>query len=84
MRLNYPLRYIAVQIAGAYVACLLIWIEWKELIDVAEGVLAAAGTLDATLFTPNGPAGCFALYLLPGQTLPRAFVAEFVTVSSSY
>ncbi|KAG6813922.1 hypothetical protein H0H92_005771 [Tricholoma furcatifolium] len=71
------LRYIFSQILGSYIACLLIYTEWKVLLDDCEAILASTGKLDQ-MFTPNGPAGIFGLYLLPGQTLPRVFLNEFV------
>ncbi|KAF8232708.1 aquaporin-like protein [Tricholoma matsutake] len=72
-------RYIIAQILGAFIACLLIYVQQKVLIDDCIAILTQAGTLEATQFTPSGPAGAFALYLLPGQTLGRAFLNEFVT-----
>ncbi|GLB40442.1 putative MIP aquaporin (TC 1.A.8) family protein [Lyophyllum shimeji] len=71
-------RYIFAQIVGAYVACLLVYSQWKVLIVQCEAILQSAGKLEALQFTPNGPAGIFGLYLLPGQTLPRVFLNEFV------
>ena len=45
-------------------------------------LLSAGETVyDETIFTPNGPAGIFALYLLPGQEIGWAFLNEFVNVS---
>lgn len=73
------LRYIFAQVVGAYVACLLVYSQWKVLIVQCEAILETAGNLQALQFTPNGPAGIFGLYLLPGQTLPRVFLNEFVT-----
>jgi len=70
-------RYIIAQILGSYLAALVVYNQWKALLDVGEGVLSQAGTLAATQFTPNGPAGAFGNYLLPGQTLPRVFMNEF-------
>jgi glycerol uptake facilitator-like aquaporin len=70
-------RYIVAQILGAYLASLVVYNQWKALIDVAEGALEQAGALAAVQFTPNGPAGAFGNYLLPGQTLPRVFMNEF-------
>jgi len=72
-------RYIAAQILGGYVACLLIYAQWHDLIRESELVLTAAGTLESTLFTPQGPAGAFGLYPLTGLNLGRVFLNEFVT-----
>lgn len=65
---------------GAYIACLLVYAQWKTLIVEAEAVLAAAGVLETTLYTPNGPAGILGLYVLPGSSLGRVFLNEFVVV----
>ncbi|KAF4613507.1 hypothetical protein D9613_007568 [Agrocybe pediades] len=70
-------RYIVAQIFGAFLATLVVYNQWKAMLDLAEVGLAQAGTLAAVQFTPNGPAGAFGNYLLPGQTLPRAFMNEF-------
>ncbi|KAF9449542.1 aquaporin-like protein, partial [Macrolepiota fuliginosa MF-IS2] len=59
------LRYIPAQIFGGYVACMLVYYQWKPLIDAMVDGLTAAKE-EALLFTPNGPPGAFALYLLPG------------------
>ncbi|KAJ3852359.1 putative aquaporin 2 [Lentinula lateritia] len=72
-------RYMIAQILGGYIACLLIYVQWHDLIKESELVLAAAGSLDATLFTPQGPAGAFALYVIPGLNLGGVFLNEFVT-----
>ncbi|KIK50755.1 hypothetical protein GYMLUDRAFT_182328 [Collybiopsis luxurians FD-317 M1] len=74
-------RYIIAQILGGYVACLLIYVQWYDIIKQTEGALALAGpgVLEATLFTPQGPAGAFGLYTLPGLNLGRVFLNEFVT-----
>lgn len=68
---------------GAIIASALVYNQWKVLIDTAELELKAAGAavFAETQFTPSGPAGIFAFYLLPGQTLPRVFLNEFVNVS---
>ncbi|KAF9074516.1 putative aquaporin 2 [Rhodocollybia butyracea] len=72
------LRYIIAQILGGYVACLLIYVQWFDIIKEAEGALVLA-KMEAIMFTPQGPAGAFALYALPGLNLGRAFLNEFVT-----
>lgn len=77
---KHTFRYIVAQILGAYIACALVYAQYKVIIDECEAVLTAAGKLDAIQFTPNGPAGIFALYLLPGQSLGRVFLNEFVNV----
>ena len=71
------------QILGALIACALVYNQWKVLIEEAEAKLLGMGpaVFAATQFTPNGPPGIFAFYLLPGQTLARVFLNEFVNVS---
>lgn len=51
---------------------------------MAEEALVSTKMLDALQYTPNGPPGIFALYLLPGQTLGRVFLNEWVSVSSCF
>ncbi|OBZ67054.1 Glycerol uptake facilitator protein [Grifola frondosa] len=65
-------------VLGAYIACLLIYVQNKNVIGEIELVLEAKGTLDAVLFTPSGPAGIFALYVAPGTKLRYVFLNEFV------
>ncbi|KAF5390064.1 hypothetical protein D9757_003778 [Collybiopsis confluens] len=72
-------RYIIAQILGSYVACLLIYAQWHDIIKESEVALDSVGMLESTLFTPNGPAGAFGLYILPGLNLGRVFLNEFVT-----
>ncbi|KAI0070601.1 aquaporin-like protein [Panus rudis PR-1116 ss-1] len=72
------LRYIVAQILGGYVACLLIYVQYRHLILEVSEALEAAGKLDAVNFTPNGPAGIFALYVLPGSSLGQVLLNEFV------
>ncbi|KAH9940547.1 aquaporin-like protein [Epithele typhae] len=71
-------RYIAAQILGSYVACLLIYVQWYDYIKEVTEVLEASGKLEAVMFTPNGPAGVFALYAPTGVSLGRIFLNEFV------
>ncbi|KAJ6566893.1 aquaporin-like protein [Mycena capillaripes] len=70
-------RYIASQILGGYIACLFIYLQYRTPLLEIQALLPAA-TLDAINFTPNGPAGIFGLYLLPGSNLGQVFVNEFV------
>jgi len=73
-------RYIISQIFGAYIACLLVYIQWKPTLQEAEAVLKVAGrtVFDATQFTPNGIPGIFTPYLPAGQLLSRACLIEFI------
>ncbi|KAI0785555.1 aquaporin-like protein [Abortiporus biennis] len=72
------LRYIVAQILGGYVACLLIYVQYQHLITEVEQALTAKGALDAINFTPQGPAGIFALYVLPGSNLKQVLLNEFM------
>ena len=47
--------------------------------EVTEA-LEATGKLDSVMFTPNGPAGIFAVYVTPGLNLGRVFLNEFIVV----
>ncbi|KAF7327375.1 Propanediol diffusion facilitator [Mycena kentingensis (nom. inval.)] len=71
------IRYILSQIFGAYVACLVIYLQYKHTIHAIEAALPAA-TKAAVWYTPNGVPGIFANYLLPGSSVGLAFVNEFV------
>lgn len=79
---KYPrmkaVRYIIAQILGSYLACLVIYLQYKGMITQAEAMLEANGTLESVLFTPQGPAGAFALYVSPGSNLGFVFWNEFV------
>ncbi|KAG6820944.1 hypothetical protein H0H93_009180 [Arthromyces matolae] len=72
-------RYILAQILGAYIACLLIYTQYKITFEECTAILMAAGKFEELQYTPNGLAGIFAFYLLPGQTKGLAFLNEFVS-----
>ncbi|KAJ7339311.1 aquaporin-like protein [Mycena albidolilacea] len=71
-------RYIASQIFGGYIACLLIYYQYSTILKTIEATVPPA-TLAAIQYTPNGPAGIFALYVTPGTPLGPVFVNEFIT-----
>jgi len=73
------LRYIAAQILGAYIACLIVYVQYRDIIVLVEEGLQAANTLDAIQFTPGGPGGILGLYVNPGTNLSRTLLNEFVT-----
>jgi len=71
------LRYIISQILGGYLACLLIYLQYRTLITEIEATLGPVA-LAGIQFTPSGPAGIFALYVSSGSNLGHVFVNEFV------
>ncbi|KAI0331216.1 aquaporin-like protein [Cubamyces sp. BRFM 1775] len=71
-------RYIIAQIFGAYIACLLVYIQYKQLIHAAVDALKEKGVYDTIMFTPSGPGGIFGLYVNPGSDLGYVLVNEFV------
>jgi hypothetical protein len=84
------------QIFGGYVACLLIYAQYRDLIKVqitcvqypagltaiqaAEASLESKGIYDSLMFTPTGPAGILGLYLPVGSNISRVLLNEFVVV----
>jgi len=75
-------RYIVAQILGAFVACLVIYVQYHDQIETITHVLEAQGALDRINFTPQGIAGSFALYAPAGSSLVYVFINEFVCVST--
>jgi glycerol uptake facilitator-like aquaporin len=76
---DHCFRYIIAQILGAYIACMLVYYQWRPFIDEIVASMTAAGE-EAAIFTPTGPAGAFALYRAPGMPLGTVFLNEFVCV----
>ena len=74
--------YIIAQILGAFVACLVIYVQYHDLIKTISQALEAQGALDKINFTPQGIAGSFALYAPVGSSLGNVFLNEFVCVSA--
>ncbi|KAH9947633.1 aquaporin-like protein [Amylocystis lapponica] len=72
------LRLIVAQIVGAYVACLLIYVQYHNLIAPAEELLIAKDLYATEMFTSTGPAGIFAFYAAPTAKLGNVFLNEFV------
>ncbi|KAH7908460.1 aquaporin-like protein [Hygrophoropsis aurantiaca] len=72
-------RYIFSQILAGYLACLIVYVQWKDLLLATEEVLVAKGLYDTTMFTSSGPAGVFALFVAPGTNLHRVLLNEFMT-----
>jgi len=68
--------YILSQISGSFIACLLVYLQWKGVILETEAALPA-GELALIQFTPTGPAGIIALYASPGSNLGYVFANEF-------
>ncbi|KAI6034819.1 aquaporin-like protein [Pisolithus marmoratus] len=72
-------RYIIAQILGSFLTCLVVYVQWKDLLVAGEEVLKEKGLYDTLMFTNTGPAGVFALYVSPGTNLHRVLLNEFVT-----
>ncbi|KZT05286.1 aquaporin-like protein [Laetiporus sulphureus 93-53] len=75
------LRLIVAQIVGAYIACLVIYVQYHNLIEEATAVLVEKGVYDAVMFTVQGPAGIFGLYVTNenlGYVVFNEFVCDFV------
>ncbi|KAI0065096.1 aquaporin-like protein [Artomyces pyxidatus] len=71
-------RYIVAQILGGYLTCLIIYWQYKTLIQETEQVLQLGGVYDTVNFTAQGPAGIFALYVSPTVGLGLVWVNEFI------
>lgn len=72
------LRLVVAQIFGSYIACLLVYVQYKQLIHTAINALKEAGQYETLMFTPNGPGGIFGLYVNPGSNLGYVVLNEFV------
>ena len=76
-------RYVIAQILGVFVACFVIYVQYHDEIKAVTHALEAEGVLEAVNFTPQGIAGCFALYAPVGSSLGYVFFNEFVCVSAA-
>ena len=74
-------RYVVAQILGAFVACLVIYVQYHDMIKNISNALETQGALDEINFTPQGIAGSFAFYAPVGSSLGNVFLNEFVCVS---
>ncbi|KAG8995517.1 hypothetical protein FRB94_009109 [Tulasnella sp. JGI-2019a] len=70
-------QYIISQIFGAFLAALVVYGAYKQELDLITMELQAAGPIAAAkIFSPEGPAGVFALFTAPGQSLGYVFLSE--------
>ncbi|OJA16794.1 hypothetical protein AZE42_11924 [Rhizopogon vesiculosus] len=80
---GFPLRkaarYIFAQILAAYITCMIVYVQWKDLLVIAENILIEKGLYDTVMFSSGGPAGVFGFYVDPSQNLLRVLLNEFVT-----
>ncbi|KZT50765.1 aquaporin-like protein [Calocera cornea HHB12733] len=78
---GFPIRkapfFILAQIFGAFVACMVIYLQYRDVILELEAGLAAVGALDSVNFTQQGPAGIFGLYVPATSNLGIVFWNEF-------
>ncbi|KAI0829873.1 aquaporin-like protein [Trametes gibbosa] len=75
---RYGAVYVIAQILGSYIACLLVYVQYKQQITIAIEALQAKGLYDTVMFTTSGPGGIFGLYVNPGTDLGFVLVNEFV------
>ncbi|KAF7294930.1 Glycerol uptake [Mycena indigotica] len=76
------LRYMVAQVFGGYIACLLVYVQYKTFFGAVDLVLEAAGPghKESVFWTPSGPGGVLALSVTvrPDNSNKRVFVNEFV------
>jgi glycerol uptake facilitator-like aquaporin len=70
-------QYIIAQILGAFVGGLLVYAQYSPALSHFTNAFQAAGK-EAAIFTPSGPAGTIALFLVPGSKIGIVFVNEFI------
>lgn len=75
-------RYVIAQVLGAFIACLVIYVQYHDQIKELTLALEAQGVFDRINFTPQGIAGSFAFYPPVGSSLRYIFFNEFVCVST--
>ncbi|KAH9894967.1 aquaporin-like protein, partial [Cubamyces lactineus] len=72
------LRYIAAQVLGAYIACIVVSIQYRQFIDAAIKALESKGVYESTMYTPSGPAGVFGSYMNTGTNFRDVFIRKFI------
>lgn len=72
-------QYILAQILGAFLACYMVYIQYKQQLQAYATELEALGPArDAIMFSPQGPAGALALFPSAGQNMGYVFVNELM------
>jgi len=70
-------RYIFAQCLGAFIAGIAVWGQYHRELGAITKALKAAG-LEAQIFSPSGPAGVIAIFPVPGASMGRVFLNEFI------
>lgn len=70
-------QYIAAQILGGTLAGLIVYLQYKQPLDLIADELTAAG-LHEMIFSTTGPATPIALFTGPGQKIGYVLVNEFM------
>lgn len=75
-------QYIFSQIIGAFFAALVVYASYKqELTAITAEMIAAGSESAAKIYSQEGPAGIFALYVGQGQSLGYVFFTELLTTT---
>jgi len=70
--------YIVAQVFGAFLGALVVYVQYKQPLDALTQAAEASPGGVASVFSPAGPAGNFAFFTSPGQSLGYVFINEFV------
>lgn len=73
---------VSIDLQGIHIHDLFSYHLGTDRVQLLEEALIVAGQYETTQFTPNGVAGIFGLYTLPGASLRDAFMNEFFVVCS--
>jgi glycerol uptake facilitator-like aquaporin len=67
--------YICAQIAGGFVAALMVYAQYQQTAREVLLLLESVGKAEIN-FTPAGPAGALAIFIRPGVSLGLTFLNE--------
>jgi len=75
-------QYIVAQILGSFLACYMVYLQYKQPLSAYAEELKLLGPLgNDVLFSSSGPAGALAFFASPGQNLGYVFINEFAVTT---